>query len=470
MKFQYSTEFQSAILKHTLKDPKGYRLLPLYKPEYFDLVEHQVIAHAIKSYFDKHRKTPNTPVTLSEILRKTFLSRDWVKVLTEQDRARTLRVVSKLYKGRSKDNEEITVQVINFAKYVALRETIEDTDITDFTKYEALQQKIKTAISIGAEVTEEQGTFLLRDIKLRQIDRKIREENYPMPWTQLDNLTNSGKGYYKGAVFAIMDKAKGFKTGFLVNIAKAYLRQKRQPLIIDIENSEDSLSIRLEQSISKLTKKQVLSGEFDQKVQKAFRKWRRLKNDSGMPIELLIKRLPAYCSTDDIQYWIDFYREEHGIIITDLIIDYAALMASTTKQKDDFSRISDVYLDIKNLALKNNIYHTWTANHVVREAAKRRKTKYEQNDLAKCIDIHRHVDGLFGIQQNEVEAQSKIYRFEIIDQRDGYPDGRGYFYGFEDYQLIKPLNKEQVQELEAILKEMRELEEEPSQEPSHDDL
>lgn len=449
--YPYTTEFQESILKFTVKSQEGYKALTLFEPEYFDLIEHQAVAQVLKSHFKRKKRIPSSSATLKELAKDLYQTREWSKAITKEDKTRITKLITKLYRGASKDGEEILEKCIKFAQYISLTHTIENADLLDFNSYDRLQRSIQKSITIGTELDNEEGTFLLKDIGSRQLDRKVREPVKSLPWHSLNILTNA-MGYYQGAVCVIVDKAKGFKTGFLANVAIAYLKMRKNVIIFDLENGEDSISMRLEQSIAGITKMDLLSGEYDDKIKKTFRKWRRLKDDRGQPIELVIKRLPALSTTDDMQYWIDHYYKEYGIKFNNCIVDYAALMGAKSGQTDEFKRISDAYVDFKNFIKFNNMDHGWTAHHVVRSAEKFRSSCYEPSHLAKCIDIHRHVDLLVGINQDEVEEQAKVSRLEIIDQRDGYPNGHAYFFMDQSIQRVKPLNQKQAKEFDELRK------------------
>lgn len=472
-KYQYTVDFQESILKFTVKSQDGYKALNLFEPEYFDLIEHQVIAQTLKSHFKKTQRIPSTPSTLKELCQELYTKRDWSKAITKEDKGRVTKLVTKLYRGVAKDGEDILDKCIKFSQYITLTHIIEDSDLSDFSAYDPLLNRIQKAINIGTDLDNDAGTFVLKDINTRQIERKVREPIKNLPWPSLDALTNAN-GYYKNAIITLVDKGKGFKTGFLANVAISYLKKRKNVIIFDLENGEDSFSMRVEQSIAGINKLSLLSGDYDQKIKKTFRRWRRLKDDRGQPIELVIKRLPALSTINDMQYWIDYYKKEHGIVFQYVVIDYIALMGSTSKAEDETKRISDAYIDIKNFTSKNNFDHTWTAHHVKREAEKRRETRYEPSDLAKCIDIHRHVDMLIGINQNKTEEEAGISRLEVIDQRDGPRYGHAYFFLSQEIQRVKPLNKEQAKEFDEINQELRSNSDKPhsdnNRKPLNDDV
>ena len=122
-------------------------------------------------------------------------------------------------------------------------------------------------------------------------------------------------------------------------------------------------------------------------------------------------------------------------------------MGAISGKKDDTERISDVYLDLKNLAVENDLDYIITASHVKRDkdTLKRRSTKYMSSDVAKSIDKTRHCDMILGLQENDEEKESGVMRIEIVDQRDG-TEGSCLFWIDIAKQYAKEFTKEQVKE------------------------
>ena len=79
------------------------------------------------------------------------------------------------------------------------------------------------------------------------------------------------------------------------------------------------------------------------------------------------------------------------------------------------------------MAEQDGLDMVWTANHITREGKKHRATKYDENDIAKCVDIVRHVQVIYGLNATEQEDNEGIQRLELVVQRDGLPSGRCLF-------------------------------------------
>lgn len=437
-KFEFGTEFQETLLQYTVSDRNGYKALNLYKDQYFTLLEHQVIAKTLKLFYERKKQLPADKIILREFLRQLYLTKDFQGALTASDKKLIHRVVTKIYSGPVKGGDDIFDEAVKFARYIDLKHTLEHINLTDYAQYENFATKIRKSITIGNEFKKERGTFLFGDLKRRQFNRQLTDGVSPTPFWQLNRLTNGG-GYDKGSVIVIMGPEKRFKTGMLVNVSKAYLKRRKKVLYIDLENGQESLATRVEQSIMRKTKRDILSGKYDNEIQKKFRKFKRLGS------EMDIKRMPAYSTTcNNIQNYVDEQYNEYGIRYDVILIDYVVLLGSISGKKDDVDRISDAYVDLKNLVAFNKFETCWTAHHITREGKKRTATCYHSNDAAKCIDVTRHVDAIIGINQNDGEREAGIVRLEIVEQRDGVRDGRAYFWLDIPTQSAIEFNKHEV--------------------------
>lgn len=445
-RFEFDTEFQQSILQYTVTDKDGYKALESYNPDFFTQLEHGIIATALKLYYKQKYKLPKSRVVFQEFLRKLYQGREF-KDLLDSDRKSINKILTQIYSGPVQDGQEILQEIYKFNSYSKLKETLENLNLEDFSAYENFSKKVREAINIANVDIAEKPLVLLGEARKRVSLRKHQQVVYPTPFWQLNKYVNAG-GYNRGSVVVFLGPEKHFKTLVLVNLAKNYLKRKKKILYIDLENGQDGIAIRVEQSILNKSKHEVLSGEYDTQLLKNLRKYRRFGG------ELIIKRMPAYITTtQDIQVLIDELARDSGIKFDVLIIDYAVLMGSCSNKKDDTERISDAYIDLKNLTQKNNYELCITAHHITREGKRNISTRYQPNDVAKCIDISRHIDALWGINQSEDERENRVVRLELVLQRDGEQQGSAYFWINPKNQRLVEFNHSQLGLLHSEYKE-----------------
>ena len=439
-KFQFNLEFQEAILRFIANNDDGYKTMNYVHNFYFSLLHHTVICYAIEKVWQSHSRIPSR-VILLQTLRNVFTERQFVEGLTQEDQDDIVILVKDLYISPAKDGDILLEEIAKFASFVELKTKVETLDLEDFNSYTKFASGVQDAISISnTKRKEEEGIYFIRDIRERQLSRQARDIVIPTPFPSINRLTNAG-GYEPGSIIVLLDRPKRLKTAALVNIARGYLRQKKKVIFFDLENGEQSLVTRLEQSVGRVSKKDITKGSRDSDVQKILRRYNRLGG------EVFIKRIPAFSTTAVMQSYIDKVYRETGIIFNDIIVDYVGLMGCLSGKIDDHARIGDAYLDMANLIDFNKYDHCWTAHHIVRGAMKRQGTRYQGEDIAKAIDIIRHVQAVYGLNRTPEEYENGLVRFEIVDQRDGVPEGRAYFRVEANHQRIDELTKREVEEL-----------------------
>ena len=419
-KFRFSTDYQFDLLKFTVTDNNGFKALELFEDSNFTLVEHSLIAFALKKYYKTKKKIPKNLSIFKEYILEVIKSERFHTELDKNDVDNIFDIVNSIYKGYVKDGKEVLDRCREFVSYVQLRDLIEGFDLNNYQEYNEFAKKAQRIIAIKDADKRNAGSFLVKDIKDRQFRRQDNPNIIPTPFRQVNKSTNAG-GYSKGSIIVILDKPKQFKTAALINVARGYLRKKNKIFYVDLENGADELFTRLEQSITNKNKAEILSGKHDPDVQKVMRKYKRLG------AEIYIKRFPTSVTMADIGREMDNIYREHGIQFNTVIFDYLALMQSISGATDDVKRISDVYLDAANLAIEYEIEHIWTAHHVTRDAFKREATKYHQQDIAKCIDIVRHAQAIWGLNRTTEEKDEDILRMELVVQRDGLQAAQSLF-------------------------------------------
>lgn len=439
-KFKFGLDFQELILQYCVTDLTGFKILEFFEDTYFTSLYHQIIAYGLKKYYKKNKRVPEEPY-LREYLRSVYeKEKIFDTSLTGEDQDQVSTIIKKIYEGPVSEPDQVIEKCVHFARYVMFKEELENVDIENFDSYELAIENLKKANNIGFDLKKDYGTFVVSGMPDRAHKRNISHLVNPTPWVQLNRLLNGG-GLKRGNVIVFMGKEKRFKTGFLLNTARGYLRMRKKVFYADLENGEDALTTRTEQGISHQSQEVINSEAWDEKLLKTFRKYKRLG------AELVIKRFPALTTTaNDIEKWLDEVKRDMGITFDVGIIDYGLLMGSVSGKQDTFGRVSDSFLDIKNLAETKKLEAIYTAAHIKRDGDKRTGSKYNTTDIADCIDIPKHVDAIFGIQESEEEIENGVMRLEVIAQRNGMRNGNCLFWVNMETQVATEFNKAQVKE------------------------
>lgn len=413
-KFEFGIDFQEAILGFIVSSKIGYKSMEMVQDGYFVLVTHSIIYKALDKFWKDKKRIPSKEI-LNEKLRQLYNYKEYDRLIRDEDKTDISQIVDRMYSRPVKDEDEIFSSLISFARYTALKNLQEEHDLQDFDSYDSYSTKVAKAINLGSQLNEDKGEFLVSGARDRIYKRGMGLEVKPLPFWQLNRTLNAG-GVEKGTVIMIMAEQKRFKTGMAINWGRLELRRKGVGFYVDLENGQLAIATRGDQGMIKASKRQVLEGQFDDKMAKLYRKYKRIGS------ELVIKRFPAYKTTiHHIKAWLDRLRLEDGLIFNFGIIDYGDLGAATTGRVEDDKRISDFYIDMKNLAQEENLDYILTLSHVKRDkdTLKRKATVYQSADVAKAIDKTRHADMILGLQENDEEKEAGVMRLEVVDQRDG---------------------------------------------------
>lgn len=442
VKFSFTPDFQLEILRFILRDKEGGLVLRRVKSSYLVLIEHALIFEGISKYFKKQGKMPSENI-LKQVIKELLESKAYVDLVTKDDLPSIQKLISNLYRIPLSDSEYIKERIYQFSTYVEMKNLNDSFDLDNFEQYEEYSRKIEKVLQKSKPKKEDEPLYMIRDITERQFRRQSEPSVIPCPFRQLNELTNAG-GYPEHSVNVILDKPKAKKTFFMVNLARGYLRMKKSVLYIDTENGQDQIMDRFIQSSINKTKKELYSGEYDKLEAKHLRKLARFG------VELVVERVPAMIT--DVTYIREkiIQLRNQGIDIRVLMVDYAGKLASISRDREDFERISNVYIDLSNLAEEMKLDIIWTAHHITREGKKHRKTRYDENDISGSIAIVRNAQVIMGLNATEQEERDDILRAEIVVQRDGLPSGRALFKCSTETQRCTEFTREQRKEYDRV--------------------
>lgn len=441
-KFSFSPEFQLEILRYIIKDKEGGLILKRIKPNYLVLIEHSIICEGIIKYYKKQNKIPSESV-LKEVIKELLEGKQYADLVTKDDIPNINKVISNLYHLPLSDADYIKEKIYQFSTYVEMKNLNDSFDLDNFEQYEEYSRKIEKILQKSKPKKEDEPAYMIRDIVERQFKRQSEPSVIPCPFRQMNALTNAG-GYPEHSVNVILDKPKAKKTFFMVNLARGYLRMGKSVYYVDTENGKDQILDRFIQSSINKTKKELYSGEYDKLESKHLRKLARFG------VELIVERVPAMIT--DCNYIRDkiIKFRNQGIDVKVLFVDYAGKLASIARDKEDFDRISNVYIDLQNLAEELNLDIVWTAHHITREGKKHRATRYDENDISGSIAIIRNAQTIFGLNSTAQEEQDDILRAELVVQRDGLPSGRALFKCDVERQRCKEFTRDERENYDKI--------------------
>lgn len=434
-KFTFSIEFQLEVLRFLVQGEEALLYVPKIKPGYFTLIEHSIVVEALVKFVKKYQRIPSEVLMVEQV--KTLLEgKDYVDLVTKEDIPNIHKLIYGLYNKPLKDVDIVLENIYKFIAYIELKALNESMDFSDYNSYETYQSKLTKILQNSKPQKKDEPLLMVSGTAMRQLMRKVDPDVVPTPFWQLNKLGN-GDGYPKNSLFVLIDRPKRRKTFALINIARGYLAMRKNVLYIDTENGKNQLMDRMIQSTLNKTKREMLTGDYDKMEQRHMRKYKRLG------VEFIVERVPATiadCNT--IKNLVRKLESEKGIKVHVIMIDYAAKLASISRDKDDVERINNVYIDIDNMGDELGLDAIWTAQHVTREGAKHQETRYEDNDIASAISIIRNAKCVMGLNSTPDEEEHNIMRMEVVVQRDGVPTGRVMFNMDPERQRMKEFSRE----------------------------
>lgn len=434
-KFTFSIEFQLEVLRFLIQGKESLLYISKIKPGYFTLIEHSILVEALIKFVKKYQRIPSEVLMIEQV--NTLLEgKDYTDLVTKEDIPNIHKLIYELYNNPLKDVDIVLENIHKFIAYIELKALNESMDFSDYNSYETYQLKLTKILQNSKPQKKDEPLLMVSGTAMRQLMRKVDPDVVPTPFWQLNKLGN-GDGYPKNSLFVLIDRPKRRKTFALINIARGYLAMKKNVLYIDTENGKNQLMDRMIQSTLNKTKREMLTGDYDKMEQRHMRKYKRLG------VEFIVERVPATiadCNT--IKNLVRKLESEKGIKVHVIMIDYAAKLASISRDKDDVERINNVYIDIDNMGDELGLDAIWTAQHVTREGAKHQETRYEDNDIASAISIIRNAKCVMGLNSTHDEEEHNIMRMEVVVQRDGVPTGRVMFNMDPERQRMKEFSKE----------------------------
>lgn len=434
-KFTFSIEFQLEVLRFLVQGKEALLYVPKIKPGYFTLIEHSIVVEALVKFVKKYQRIPSEVLMIEQV--KTLLEgKDYTDLVTKEDIPNIHKLIYELYSKPLKDVDIVLENIHKFIAYIELKALNESMDFSDYNSYETYQSKLTKILQNSKPQKKDEPLLMVSGTAMRQLMRKVDPDVVPTPFWQLNKLGN-GDGYPKNSLFVLIDRPKRRKTFALINIARGYLAMRKNVLYIDTENGKNQLMDRMIQSTLNKTKREMLTGDYDKMEQRHMRKYKRLG------VEFIVERVPATiadCNT--IKNLVRKLESEKGIKVHVIMIDYAAKLASISRDKDDVERINNVYIDIDNMGDELGLDAIWTAQHVTREGAKHQETRYEDNDIASAISIIRNAKCVMGLNSTPDEEEHNIMRMEVVVQRDGVPTGRVMFNMDPERQRMKEFSRE----------------------------
>lgn len=407
--YNFGDSFQRKLLKLYFTEPQS--VFNIVEPSYFSNPIYADVCRISKELYSKHNKKELSlsKTTLLTIVRSYLGKR-------KQDLWRPYRkAIRSIYKEELQDKTVIKEQAFLFAKEKKFRSALieSEKDINNHNFGKAIS-RFNSLKNFG--VDRDLGIEYWKDIDNPGRWKEDREGIIGTFYLKkLDATMQGGLGAGELAIF--MASAKKGKTSFLARFAAGALWQRKTVAIATAELSAKKYRKRIDSMITRIPSWKLTKYATDEDnaltrsaVKKARRRLKRVYRklalaQKQMKGRLFIKQWPTNKGkVQDIEAWLE-QLEEQGVKVDILFVDYIRVFKPNEGSEDQKSRIGQVTLDLRGLAVERNI-PVWTATQTNRAALN--KERIGPEDLAEDISQFFTLDFLVAFCQSERERDRAL--------------------------------------------------------------
>jgi replicative DNA helicase len=405
--YEFTNTLQEKILCALWRDKNSYSTYKeVIQPRYFKSAVHNDICRIIFDYYEKYKQPPMLDNIVEEV--DQLMKGSKIKEKLESEYIATLTNISEY---DLVDLPYIKDKVLEFGKRQAMTEAIiQSAEIIEkggeFSKVDDL---IKQASLVGQNL-DDMGDDYWENIEER-IESYSGEEDVIVRITTgsgvLDGILKGGLGKTEMGV-AISPPGRG-KTTFLIDKGAEAVKAGYNVVHYSFENNKKQV---LRNYDVRLTEKPYeYLQQNPSKVIQALRM--RRKTTQGT---LIVQKYPPKGATvNTIRAHLNKLEVTKGFKPDMIIIDYGALMRSTTGYKEKRDEYENIYLEIGALADEYDCA-LWTAAQANRGSLSKKVISID--DLAECFAIANIADFMLALCQSKKEKIKQIMRYFVAKNRD----------------------------------------------------
>lgn len=399
----FSVSFQQTVLAILLRLPGVLdRTRALVQWGYFESEIHQAIAKASLYYFDKYHKLPSKAI-IDKLCRKNA------------QRA-VIRVELNRLWNVSLDSEEFVEDNIrSFARKQALKgailTAIDTLQHDDSPNFEDISVSFERALQVGnVDITEAYDYFPTTKDRLRAL-RDLQRNVEPLPTGFKGVDRNIRGGLAPKQLGVILAPSNGGKSGILAIMAKNAAARSKHVLVVTLEMPVELWAQRLDQTISGLTDRQLMTQDIEQT-------WKRIsKFEKRFKGKITIVEFPArQLTVPGLKSTIMEAGRDRPVDL--VILDYADLMRSPSEGGNDGNWIAQgsIYEHLHGM-LKTVQTRLWTGCQTGRQGLN--KAIIRLDDIGESWRKANISDVVVAICQTEAEEQQKMIRMFMAKNRVG---------------------------------------------------
>lgn len=286
--------------------------------------------------------------------------------------------------------------------------------------------------------------------------RKINKSQFGTGFKAIDEQAEGGIG--KGELGLVVAPSGKGKTMVMVNLANNYLKQGLNVLFVALEEAEERISLRFDQSLGRRPKREIMpdnkvSDEMVDTLHRAYQIQSETYNWGKLFIE---EALPQEVTPLMLEQMVVELQIEKGTPIDVVLIDYPDLMKNPHANLSESDAGGKLYEDLRALSKKHQ-YICWVASQTNRGGYNE-----EVITVSSIEGSKRKINAcelVFTVNQYPEEFDSGFIRFwldKVRNRTDGAFDKMVRLKVIGSQMLIRDQTKEEAQEHELLLAERQE--------------
>lgn len=260
--------------------------------------------------------------------------------------------------------------------------------------------KMKSLVRFGSMKGEFYGDKAMDRYQLL-LDKKHNPQKFMGVMTGFSQFDKVTKGFRPGQLIVLSGRAKSGKSIFMVNVTCNVLAQGKKVLYVAIEGGLDLPVLRMDSIISGVPYEALQDGSASDADFAKY--YQTMKSLQGTKNFYLWQVSPQACTSFLIEQKIQELKAMYGTFDL-VVVDHMGLMGTDSteaRREMDWLRLGSISLDLKNVALDNEV-PIITPFHVTREAAKK-KENYSGDDLGRSQQVVQNVDMVLSWRMSDPE-------------------------------------------------------------------
>ncbi len=406
-------EFQKDILKFLAQRKQAKSYLKTIEADLFSDNYDYLAYCIIKGFYDTYGTQPTETEALTLLDREAKTKKKELSTEVVNHIEKSIKEAFKPYKGTDELIKDTLIEQYQIKLTKELfRDKASSLKEADSKTIQEIYREISRIQKLSEKGDEEKeqnrGSFLFKDF---EVGNYSTVEGVPTFLKSLNKMTAKG-GFASPELIVLMSGPKRFKTGTALNLALGFARDGKNVYYVDTENGQKDIEDRLKQTMLNCTRRELVSGEFDNILEQQVKRYKALGGDFKCDF------YPAHTKTMlDIEDELIYLKEEFDYIPDIIFYDNLDNLKPIDKSiKDKRFQIQAVYFDAIRLQKKRGLFGI-TLSQISRQAVSKRII--EATDIAEDFGKIANCHAAFAICADEYEMKAKVRRICPVVQRQG---------------------------------------------------